>query len=498
MTAFAIYASIIIILIYTNRFFGLFNDDKLSPKLLSLVFLLKVLAVPAFYLFFKIAYGGIDNLDAGKFYADAKVMNNLAYVNFTEYIKMLVGLQDDTPGSFFSKTCIEPSMNWDNGKIRDFFYNDNRVVIRFHSIVHFIAFNSYFVHALVGCFLSFIGFFFLYRSFKQFFIGKEQWLLIIICLFPTLWLYTGGLLKEGPVIFILGLLLFRIKKLWDGNNQTTHYVFLLILVFISLLLKPYILLFATTYYLIFFALGRMFPKKATLTLLLSIAVVAVSANYLSLFVKGKTLVEAAQKREAEFADLAEGGIFLLDSVKFVRLKYDSNLVKRVLGRKDYFTIRKKVSYIYWEHQHQQDTLFCHANTDTTTQFSLVYILPKAGSTINVIRYSKNGLVTVGRALYFSLCHPMFFNAKGALQYLASFENLMLVVSLIIVIAGSLFNKAPYPALAMAIFGLCIFLIVGFTTPNSGAILRYRAPAAIFILMAALYFIKPRESKPHAE
>ncbi|MGZ4099982.1 MAG: hypothetical protein ACXVNM_13935, partial [Bacteroidia bacterium] len=77
MTAFIVYVLIFCWLIYKNDFFGIFKDQHLSKKILLYVFILKILAVPAFYLFFKISYGGITKLDAGKFYADSVVMNNL-------------------------------------------------------------------------------------------------------------------------------------------------------------------------------------------------------------------------------------------------------------------------------------------------------------------------------------------------------------------------------------------------------------------------------------
>lgn len=490
MTSFAIYASLFIILIYANRFFGLFKDDKLSGTTLSFVFLLKTLAVPAFFLLFKMVYGGIEKLDAGKFYSDAVVMNKLVYIDFKEYLKMLVGLQDDSQGSFFFKTCIDTTNNWDNGRIKDFFYNDNRIVIRVHSLLHFIAFGSYFVHALFSCFLSFTGLFFIYKTFKSFFKGTETLLFFIICLFPTLWLYTGGLLKEGITIFVLGVLLHNIKRLLEGRVKFKHIILLLFLAFISLLLKPYILFFAVIYFSIFFLIERTTLRFKSSVFFFVIIIVAIGSNYASLLFKNKTLVAAAYKREMEFADLSTGGIFLLDSVKFVRLPYDTTLVEAVPGKKDFFKIKLNAPFTYWEHSHQQDTLYCKANPDAVTTYSLVYILPKAGSAVNVIHASSNPFVVIGRSFYYSTLHPLFYNTHGAIQKLASLENLVLAFALIIVIFGCVRQRQQsFPAFALALFAIFIFILVGFTTPNSGAIIRYRAPAAIFILMSALYFLK---------
>ena len=38
------------------------------------------------------------------------------------------------------------------------------------------------------------------------------------------------------------------------------------------------------------------------------------------------------------------------------------------------------------------------------------------------------------------------------------------------------------------------VLVGYTAPNAGAIFRYRAPSAVFIVMAALYLFPPRAPK----
>ncbi|MGZ3898756.1 MAG: hypothetical protein ACXVNQ_00415 [Bacteroidia bacterium] len=457
------------------------------------VFILKILAVPAFYLFFKISYGGITKLDAGKFYADSVVMNNLAYLDFTEYLKMLFGLQDDSEGSWFFKTCIDTTNNWDNGPVKDFLYNDNRVVIRIHSLLHFIAFGSYFVHALFSCFLSFIGLTFIYKTFKEYFIGKESWLFMALCLFPTLWLYTGGLLKEGLTLFFLGLLLHCIKNVIQKKKVWRNILFLIFLVFISLHLKPYILFYGAVVFFLFFIIQQNKTRHKIVLFFSTLVLITIAINFVSVITKHRTLMEAAQKREKEFMDLSTGGIFLLDSVKFVRVPYDTNNVVRVKNKPGHYTIKQKVSFAYWEHTHQQDTLYCKSNEDTNTIYSVVYILPKAGSMVNILQGSSNLFVICLRALYYTTLHPFFVNAKGLIQQFASLENLLLCFCFVVVLVG-LFTSphAKFPGIVFLFFGLSLFILIGFTTPNSGAIMRYRTPGAIFILMSALYF--PRKIK----
>jgi hypothetical protein len=486
---FLIYLLVITALIYYNGFFRLFNDADIGKRTFAGFFLLKALAVPVFYFLFLKVYGGIDDLDAGKFYHDARIMNSLAYIHPSGYLKMLLGLQDDSEGSSFYPFIVLTN-NWDNGQLKDFFYNDNRIIIRIHSLLHFIAFNQYSVHSLFACFFSFIGLKLIYSSFKELFKGKELFLLTIICFFPTLWLYTGSVLKEGWTVFFLGCILHYTKQaVTKGVSIKTMFI-LLFLLLISLLLKAYILFYGFVYFTAFFSFCFRFSGRYKgLIFLTCVLSVAVLFNFTAKLVKGESFVQAAVDREREFSDLAKGGIFLLDGSKYIRLPYDKKLIKPVEGRKNYFTVKKGATFIYWEHSHQKDTLTCVSNTDTLSQFFLHKELPTAGSNVNVIGRSDNIFVITGRALYFTIAYPFFFNAKGIMQLFASAENLILVLTLGVFLVG-IFRSAKdsFPPIAFLVFGLSLFLIVGITTPNSGAILRYRSPAAIFILLSALYYL----------
>jgi hypothetical protein len=316
--------------------------------------------------------------------------------------------------------------------------------------------------------------------------------LLILCFFPALWFYTGAVLKEGLTIFFLGCGLYQVKQVIDGNRSLKNILWLFCIVFISLLLKPYLLFFSLICFALFFCIYRSQKIKRRLLLFFSVILLCViGANLVSIGLKHKSLVDAALARQRVFADAAKGGIFLVDSVKFVRLEYDSSLVKKVSGTGKTFTIRKNSPYIYWEHSHQQDTLFCSANTDTLSQYSLVYQLPESGSNFGLENYSKSLPGLVATCLYYSLFYPLFVNAKSALQLLASGENMLIILALILFFTGLVKRrKNAFPPVVFVFLALAVCLLIGLTTPNSGAIFRYRSPVVIFILLAALYYIPP--------
>lgn len=488
LLAFLIYLFLFFALIYQNGFFGLFKDEAISTKQFSIFFLVKALAVPVFYLLYKFAYGGIENFDAGIFYHDAEILNTHGKQYPASYFLALVGLQDDSPGSFFYTHYIEQSTNWDNGRIRVFFYNDNRIVIRLHSLLHFIAFGSYFVHALFNCFLSFIGCFFIYKSFKPYFQKKEIWLCAVLCLFPTLWLHTGAVLKEGITLFVLGLLLYHLKLVFTKNFGVGSIGLLLLLVVMSFFLKPYLLLFAFLSFSLFFFLESVKLKAKTAWFVFLLLGFSFLANQLTQLFKGKSFYEIAQTRQRVFADAAKGGIFLLDSLKFIRLEFDSNLVSPVTNKPNFFRIKQSVPYIYWEHHHQQDTLICRSNADTLSVYQLVYKIPESGSNLNY-QSEDGGLRFLVKTMYYTLAYPLFFNARGGIQIIASFENLLLLLCLLVSLYGVIYSKKTrFLAVTFLAFAFGIFMLVGFTSPNSGAIFRYRSPGVIFVLLTALYYI----------
>jgi hypothetical protein len=485
-----IYLILLLLLIRYNGFFGIFNDSKITRRQFGLFLFLKALAIPVFYILYQKMYGGIEKFDAGKFYHDAKIINGIATKDFALYLRILFGLQNDSPLSY-DFLMLTDTVNWDNGIVKDFLYNDNRVLIRVHSVVHFIAFNSYFVHALFSCFLSYIGIVFLYKTLQEFFAGKELWVLMVLCFFPGLWFYTGALLKEGLVFFVFGCGIYQLKKFSHNTITLKGSALLIFLVFVSLFLKPYLLFFGFIYFTSLFLIYRKIKNNYRLVSFILIILGSVFIlNALALLVRKKSLIEAAYTHQRIFAGAAKGGIFLANDYRYVELPYDTTFIKKVPGKKDIFTLKKNISYVYHEKSTGYDTLNCSSNNDTLTHYSLVYKIPESTSNIDLGKYSQNPIILAASCLYYSLCYPLFYNARNPLQFLASFENILLLLSL----ANTCFyliigEKERFLPFGFLLFALILCLLIGLTTPNSGAIFRYRSPVVIFILLSALYYIE---------
>ncbi len=484
-------------ILYTLFFAGLIwlgrkqlikKAGTLHPKFLLLLFLLKIAAVPVFYWIYEQRYGGIENLDTGKFYHDVKV---IAAGDRSFFWRLIIGQQNDQEGSADYEQFLKATKNWDNGTVKDFFYNDNRVVIRIHALLDVFTFDSYLVHALFSCLFSCIGIWWLFVAFRHVFKKQELNFLLLLCLFPSLWFYSGALLKEGLCLLVMGAaakgLSTVTEKQWQGI------CWLLPALLLSLFLKPYLLLSFFLFTAIYFILRGRFRFRYQSILFLTLLLCAgQAANSVSLHFKNRSLGEAALQHQRRFEAVSHGGVFLSDGYHYLQLPADTHLIVRQAGPEKKYFIRPGTSYMYWKPNRSFDTLYATADMANKATYDLVYYLPPAGSTIQLNK--SNPFALVFSALYHALFYPLFFPFNGFFLLLASFENLILLFSLLVIIFQfRKKRKGRFFGLIFVSFALAISLLTGITAPNSGAIFRYRAPAAVFIPLSALLFF-PRNRR----
>lgn len=458
---------------------------------MTFLFLMKALAVPAFYLVYERVYGGVEKFDSGKFFYDASILNGIAFTDFRSYLKILFGLQNEHSGSY-DFLLLSNTLNWDNGIGEDYLYNDNRVVIRIHSLIHFIAFDSYFVHALFNCLLSFIGMVYLFKTYKSFFSGNELLVLLTLCFFPSVWFYTGAPLKEGITFFLLGLLLFQTKKILSGHKPFQNLFLLFPLVWIAFLLKPYVLIYALICFVIFYHLHNSPSLKRKFSVFVLIVFsLGMLLNTLSILIKRTSLAEIAFKRQHTFSEASKGGILLTDNAYLIKLPYDTLLIKKTKNKEGYYTLKKGIEYRYRKTDSVNDILTSAINKDTIRVYKLLDKVAASKSNLEVSKPSAPKLSATIYYLYHTLYYPFFFNAKSALQWMASLENMLIVLAQFVICIGFFRSKkSHFLPLVFLFFALSECLLVGITTPNSGAIFRYRGPAVLFMLLAAIYYLEP--------
>ncbi len=489
----SVYLLIILFFIYKNGFFGIFIDKSISPFQFTLFFVIKCLAIPVFYYVFQTQYGGIENYDSGIFLKDSKIINSIFYENPWEYIKLILGFENDIKGTEVYDKFISQTRNWDEGRSWRLLFNDNRSVIRIHSLIHFVSFGNYFVHALVSCFLGYIGIMFIYRSLKPYFISKEIFVLGAFVFLPNLWLFSGALLKEPLMLLTLGLILCFTDRLFNRNySLPIRFLYLFIICWLIYYLKMHVSLTIFSLYLLYKFIDSFNVKFKTAWYLSAVIVTIVAIHFSFLMLKGMSMFEFINKKQTEFYDVARGGIFLKDDKKFVRISYDYNQLSKDQASNT-FKIKRGIPFYYWEDAHQKDTLFNVSNADTLTRYKLVYdIAPgKSGYVISpiLINTSFVGIIfqSLGRSLGFPLKLGSFMNV------IVSLESLFLSLCFLLSLIGVFFVKQKNLVLFMIFSCLLLLILFGIATPNLGAIVRYRSIIAPFMILSVLYIINHYEA-----
>ena len=139
----------------------------------------------------------------GVFFNESKKLNDLFFHSPLNYLKSLVGIQNETISSF---TNTMP--HWSSGK--QAILNENRNLIRVHSIIHFFSFNQPIIHVFVSSFVSVFSTIYIFRAIESYTKVKSVVILLIVSLAPSFLFWSSGILKEPFALLGFSLLLYSL------------------------------------------------------------------------------------------------------------------------------------------------------------------------------------------------------------------------------------------------------------------------------------------------
>ncbi len=481
--AFILICLLLIFLFFKNKKTGLPNYYFL------ILFVLKIIFGFSLTYIYSHHYKDRATADIFKYYDDAKVMHSALNDLPLDYFKMISGVGNNT--FHFDTSYYEKMNHW--YKRNDFgLYNDNHTIIRFNAILMPFTFNSFHAHTVVMCFISLIGLYFLFQFFRHFLPDKEKAIAIVLSFIPSVLFWGSGLLKEGLLLFSIGAFLYGFLLIFIRKNLSI--LSLLIFLFgISLLLlnKTYwlallilpltclyitlrfgitkIFLFYTIYHLLFFVIGFVFFNAF----------------------ENKSLLINISERQQAFINLAKGGIYLLNQENLIRLEpYDAKCI--VKADEDSVFIKSGSNYLKWKLNNFDDTLIVNNSIFSDIKFKVIAVNPKAGSLLfnQPIGSDFASLILfIPKAIFNCLLMPLPWKVNSITELMASVENILIFI---ILIGGALFYRKNITQLNSFCYFLIFvsvlsFLVIGFTTPVAGAIVRYKMPALPFLLMLVVYF-----------
>ena len=430
---------------------------------------------------------GIDELshDGETFFKEGKYLNNIFFQSPVHYFQLLTGIGENT---WLINKYLFMTEYWSAGDLS--IVNDSKNVIRVHSLIHFVSFNSVYIHLALMCLLSLAGVRNLLIAFKDHVKIRSELLFWILLLVPSTIFWTSSIMKE-PLMFF-GLTLFtRAILVKEGLWKRTIFT---LLSFVFLLgFKPYILLcllialFCATVYRQFFS-TRLIPSLITL-----ITFMAISSAFLD--TPRDLLVHYLTRKQFDFVNVGKGGLHALADSCFYYFKPSQYDKLEIIDRK--VIIKKPVdSYIIFFGSTKSPVPVHLEPTGDTLLIS--YFTEGCRSFIETTPISESYsqlIKNIPEAFVNGFIRPFPTDPGSNLKFLSMLEIWALIGFLIWV---SIKHRKLEPEDRTIVFGLVVFalfllLLIGWTTPVIGAIARYRFPAQLALVLAGLILFNPTKN-----
>jgi hypothetical protein len=474
-----------LLIFFGLRYQKIFQLDGLSKWDLSIGFLVKSLVSLLFIYIFSNYYGpGIMAFDSYQYNIDGKILNDVFYKSPIDYLKLLTGIGED---KYMVNHYLEKTGKWYYSYT--FFLDDAKNVIRLSSLIHFVSFNSFIIQFLIFDLLSLIGIFYCYRAIKKFSKIHPSILFYGILVLPSLLFWSSALLKEPILLLGIGLFLYTTIN-FDLKNFKILIMFLISIILL-VAFKPYVFISIILIGIILF-----FHEYLKINRWLSLLIFCV-IGIISLYSSRKLsdlIVKPISFKQHDFINAGTGGLFCMDTL--TRVEYninerDYNKIK--LEGKNVF-IKQKVE-INEINRFNRDVLPLVVDSNSNLNLKFLTRLVKSTSYIEVtpIKVSLNQLLlNIPEALVNSMFRPWLTDPGKEFKYFASIETILLFGFLVFAIINKkrLSKSEKTLVFSLLLFALSISLIIGWTTPILGAIVRYRAPVYLAILLISFIIIEP--------
>jgi len=454
----------------------------------SVKFLFSVFFISTFSL------SGIDGStiqgDSYNFFYDSNVLNNYAYIDFGGYLKILLGFpvnEAELALSHLSTTNI-----WSFGDNGDLI-NDNRLIIRINSVIHFFSFGNIYVHVLVFSGFAFFGVILMYRTFESF-VSNKKLLFISLAFFPSIAFWGSGLTKEALNIFAVGLFFYSFFKIIFQTPNVKTYLLLALSLFLLFFNKPYIGIVIVPISLLF-----VFGKLSNWNkIIIPIWIGAIFTSFIifSFTPEKYNIVDKLSNRQRDMINLGKGGVFFITDSSFCAFDYNYFTHFDTLSQNK-IKVNNQTKGEYKLFGPNPFYPFTIEPSDST--YELYLIQQPSNSFIDVTPIANSGkqlIKNIPEVFYNSLIRPLPGEANNNFSPVIFLLNLLLLFSIAIGIylRKKTNNILNYLIWFLIVNSIILLLIIGWTTPVTGAVIRYKVIVDIFILIMIQLIIKPLKPK----
>lgn len=477
-----------LVLIVLTWFVWKFKTDGLSRANLLIGWGIKLLFGILFMVIHTKIYGiGEVTVDWEEYMDDSVTLNGVAYQSIGDYLQFLFGLNSELDVQQY----LSHTNHWSAGDLD--LMNDSRNVLRVNSLIVFLSGGNVYIHVLFFSFFSFVGLREIFMAFKERIFYDKRLFWYALFLFPTLSFWTSSVLKEPLMItglaFVLNAVLGNLT--WKGMAWRIILGFCLMLGF-----KPYVLaclLLSLPIYL----LGKFVFQKRVFLAPLTGLVVAFLVFWISPDFR-KTVTHRLTRMQFDFVNVGRGGLhvyadscfyyFSTDQYSELEFLPDQKIrVKKPLVAKE---VTFGMSYPFG------DVLVKPADGP----WNVVFRGEPCGSYIELTSIGNDFgqlMKNIPEALANASFRPTPWDPGGKLKYVNFLETCSLFGLLIF---GLWYNRGRRTAeernsmLFLFTFAIVLLVLIGWTTPVLGALVRYRMPAYLALFLIAVMGSRPFKYK----
>jgi hypothetical protein len=479
-----IIAAVAAILIFSAKKIGI------AKKHLLFIWGVKLIYTIVFIQIFSNYYGPGEALqgDSYKFQEDGRILNEIAKEDLPKYTQILFGFSGDEEA--LHQNELKSTVIWAAGENGDQI-NDNRLMIRINSVIHFFSANDPYVHALVFSFLAFIGLILIYKTFKNH-VQYPVLFFYVICLFPSIGFWGGGTTKEALMILSLGMIIYPLGQLVQKKFTLGSFLILMIGIFFSMINKPYVGLILLPFVFVF-CVGNYFQWRKLIVLVSTI--IAISLSILLTYTpKNMNLLDKISYKQRDLINLAKGGVFFITDSSFCAFDY-SHFENFDTIPDQKIVVKKNTTGEY--KLFGQDVFYPFEIDSSDHKYDLYLVVAPSSSYFESTEINYNGwnlLKSIPQTIWNVWVRPFPNDPGGSLKLASFIQNMALILFGIFVLFR--FRKPNQVEFFWLFFlvgsVLLITFIIGWTTPVFGAIARYKVPAELFLLCAFFILLKSKK------
>lgn len=305
-------------------------------------------------------------------------------------------------------------------------HNDAHTMIRFNAALRLLSFGHYHVHTVFAAAISTLGSVALCRAFNSRSVELKRGLLIAVFLWPSVLFWSSGVLKECLLMAGLGALLFAAIGSWKADARRQRLLVIACSIALLLLVKVYVLLCLLAP-LVAHMWCRWRPGRAG-------------------------------------------------------LKFGAVLFVLLACALAFGSIHPKADLLYLLAMKQSDFVGLTREVPTGSTIQLPALEPRLMCFI----------VNAPHALASAFLSPFAVLRQGPLAWLGALESAMLVaIPLLALWKRKAWREMDAPAILFALgFIVLLALLIGWTVPVVGALVRYRVPMLPFVGWIALLIADP--------